>query len=80
MLPGGGRIRTRRASARRTKTMKRGASASRAALRAASAARGAQAGRASSATRAAQRSVQRTGGLAGLIKYVGSNKAGTLMP
>lgn len=74
MPPGGGRIRTKRASARRTKTMKRGAS--RAALRAASAARGAQAGRTSSATRAAQRSVQRTGGLAGLMKYVGSPKAG----
>jgi len=76
MPPGGGRIRTRRASVRRTKTMKRGASAS----RAASASRGAQAGRTSSATRAAQRSVQRTGGLAGLMKYVGSSKGGRLMP
>ena len=76
MPPGGGRIRTRRASVRRTKTMKRGASAS----RAASAARGAQAGRASSASRAAQRSVQRVGGLAGLMKYVGSSKGGRLMP
>jgi len=80
MPPGGGRIRTRRASVRRTKTMKRGAAASRAASRAASAARGAQAGRTSSASRAAQRSVQRTGGLAGLMKYVGSSKGGRLMP
>ena len=78
MPPGGGGIKSRRAYARRAKTMKRAASrgASRAALRAASAARGAQAGRTSSATRAAQRSVQRTGGLAGLMKYVGSPKAG----